>query len=217
MNVAALIPYRRDSRERERNWERTRLQWLHFGWKSYVGDSDGELFSRAQAINNAARQAKNENVFCIADVDFLFGGDQAVEAAEIALRECAHVVPYSTMHVLGSDATRKVCDGQDPTTVDILDSVSLTWVSAAVVSRELFERVKGFDERFVGYGEEDLAFVASTGTMGTKLRVNGLAYHLSHGEPFKDHPLRQANRDLCSRYRGADGDRRAMRAILAER
>lgn len=217
VNVAAIIPYRPEDRERERNWECTRLQWLRLGWKAYIGDHDGQPFSRSRAINNAAKQAGDVDVFCIADVDFLFGGDQAEEAAEVAFRECAHVVPYSTMHVLGPAETKKVRDGQSPETVPILDSFSLSWVCAAMVSRELFERVKGFDERFIGYGEEDLGFVASTGTLGVKMRVNGLAYHLSHGEPAKDHPLRQQNRDLCSRYRGADGDVAAMQAILDER
>jgi len=217
MNVAACIPYRPEDSEREANSVRTRQQWEELGWPAYTGDHSGEPFSRARAINIAAAQAEDADVLCICDVDFLFGGSQAVEAAEVAFREYAHVVPYSTMRILGPGATRQVRNGTDPGTVDVIESVSLTWVSAIVISRALFDRVKGFDERFVGYGEEDLAFVASTGTMGTKLRVNGIAYHLSHSEPVKDHPLRGGNRDLCSRYRGADGDPVAMQAILDER
>lgn len=218
MKVCAIIPYRPEDSEREANWQRTRQQWEELGWPAYTGDHSGEPFSRTRAINIAATQAKDADVLCIADVDFLFADPQtAVEAAEVAFRQCAHIVPYRTLHVLGPESSQQVRDGVHPDRVEVLESVSLTWICATIISRELFDRVKGFDERFIGYGEEDLAFVASTGTMGTKLRVNGIAYHLSHGEPQKDHPLRQQNRDLCSRYRGADGDIAAMQAILDER
>jgi hypothetical protein len=215
--VAAIIPYRPDSAERVANWQRTRQQWETLSWPCYPGDHNGESFSRARAIN-ATVQALDVDVLCIADVDILFSDPQvAVEAAQMALEQCAHVVPYSTMRVLDEVSSKRVRAGEDPGEVPILESIETTWVSACVISRELFDRVKGFDERFVGYGEEDLGFVASTGTMGQKLRVNGTAYHLSHGEPAKDHPLRQQNRDLCSRYRGADGDKEAMQLILDER
>jgi N-terminal domain of galactosyltransferase len=217
VKVCAIVPYRPDTPERKGNWERTRQQWEHVGWDCQAADSGGALFSRGRSINLAAART-DADVLCIADVDFLFDNPHRLPAiAELALGKCAHIVPYSTLHVLGPEASQQVRDGADPGKVPILESVGMTWVCAAMVSRELFDRVKGFDERFVGYGEEDLGFVASTGTMGMKMRCDGTAYHLSHGEPVKDHPLRQANRDLCSRYRGADGDQVAMQAIIDER
>lgn len=218
MKPAAIIPYRPEDAERMANWERTRQQWEAIGWPVYIGDHEGDLFSRAKAINDGARQAVDADVLCIADVDFLFSRpDQAVDAAEVALAQGAHVVPFSTLHILGPESTQLVRDGADPGSVPILESVGMVWICAIVIPRDLFELVHGFDERFIGYGEEDLGFMATTGTMGKKMRVFGTAYHLTHSEPFKDHPHRQANRDLCSRYRGADGDKDAIMAIIKER
>jgi hypothetical protein len=216
MKVAAIVPYRPEDPRREANWQCTRKQWEQYGWPVIAGDHEGEPFSRSRAINRATAQT-DADVLCIADVDFLFGGPQAPEAAELAFEQCAHVVPFSELRVLGAEATYQVQDGEDPGTVSILETVRLVWVCAAMVSHELFDRVRGFDERFVGYGEEDLGFLTSTGTMGATLRADGLAYHLSHSEPLKDHPHRTTNHQLYARYKEADGNQLAMRAIIEER
>jgi hypothetical protein len=224
MNVAVLIPHRAIDDEREANLERTRKQWRrvfyeHVGWPVFACDSHPDSWSRSEAINNAAREAGDTDVYFIADNDILLGGwGQAAAAAAEAFLNDSYVVAFTHLHVLDWDETRRVREGAAPDEQPRLETISRIWGGAFAVSGTLFERVGGFDERFVGYGAQDMAFLTSCSTLGgVKGRVAGHAYHLRHLDPVKDHPHLTANYALGGRYARADGDVEAMQQLLAER
>jgi len=214
MNVAVLIPFR-PSTGRDENLCTTLKQWR--GWPTFFGDGDEGLFNRAQAINRAAART-DADVFVIHDCDILLARhQQAVDAAMIALSEDSYVVCFSTLKVFDWTATYAVHNGKNPLEQPVLETVKMVWGNCFAISRTLFERVGGFDERFKGWGAEDHAFLNACSTLGNKHRVVGDAFHLRHPEPVKDHPSLHDNYVLGGRYAKADGNREAMLALIGER
>jgi hypothetical protein len=91
--------------------------------------------------------------------------------------------------------------------------------SIVVVPRAVWDAVGGFDERFVGWGQEDVAFIHAARLLtGEVERVGGTVWHLWHGRaPGRNRllPSYKAAQQLGRRYRTcttAD----EMRALLAE-
>jgi predicted glycosyltransferase involved in capsule biosynthesis len=90
-----------------------------------------------------------------------------------------------------------------------------------VVSRKAFDYVKGYDDRFIGWGEEDRAFEMSLATLvHPAIRLAGPIYHLWH--PWKEEecfgqPNFMDNRLLCNRYREAINNPDLMGSLIDER
>ena len=90
-----------------------------------------------------------------------------------------------------------------------------------MISRKDYDQVGGHDERFVGWGSEDSAFIKTVTTMIDKppLRLSGVAFHLWH--PVD--PNRARKRDtsekstIIAEYFEANGDKVKMSEILKKR
>jgi N-terminal domain of galactosyltransferase len=220
MNPHVCIPFRPADPERVANLACTVRQWEALGWPVHLGDSGHDSFHRGASINVAAGEASDAgaDVLVICDCDFLLDStSQAVEAAETALRDGAYVVAFSSMRVLGQQGTNAIRDGRRWQRTDIIENVALIWGNCFAVPTELFWRVCGFDDRFLGWGAEDIAFLVAASTMGgPKSRVMGGAFHLTH-PTNEDRDHLGENNALASHYRSADGDREAMKLVLAER
>lgn len=218
MNVAVTIPYRPRDAGRIANLERSRQMWDELGWPVYLGDHPGDPFCRGHAVNNAVAQAPDADVYIIPDVDFVLADTaQVVRGAETALRDECYVVCYSVMEVLNQEGTEAIRAGSWDLRDNIIESVALIWGGMNACPRVLFERVCGFDERFSGWGAEDIAFLVSVSTMGgRKQRMEGTAYHMTHPENTERETFLE-NKALSSRYLDCDGNPECMRQILAER
>jgi len=219
VKVCAIIPFRPRDEDRIANLARTRQQYEALGWEVAISDHDGDPFSRSRAINQAAAfEVADADVLFIADCDILIPDlSQLLESSRLALEGDRYVVSFSHLRVLDWPGTEKVRAGFPPDPAHEIESVSLIWGCAFAISRTLFDRVCGFDERFVGWGAEDIGFLVSASTMGgDKQRVYGEAWHLAHPTNEERDNLGE-NNALASRYRGCDGDPECMRMILAER
>lgn len=221
MKVSVCAPHRPVDQEREANWQRTRQQWHEVGWPVYTGNNEEPIFSRSKSINLAAAQATDSDVLVISDTDILlWSPGQAVLAAEEAFRHNAYAIAYSVLYVLDWDDTRAVRAGREPSPRMAIETLRLIWGGLFAVSRELFDCVGGFDERFTGWGSQDIAFVVAASTLGEKRRIVGDAYHLRHNpmwEHPEDDPTRAEDGALGQRYLAADGDKEKITAILGER
>lgn len=217
MKASVYFPHRGVDGEREANLAFTINRWTGFGLPVFYADSDGDVFSRSQAINRAVERS-DADVFVVADSDtILETSEQAWEAIEDSYGHDRYAVCFSELVALDWDETRIVRGGGNPQEQPVLESIKLIWGGCFAVSRNLFERVGGFDERFVGYGHQDAAFLNSCSTLGDKHRIEGTAYHLRHHAPVKHHPNIDANASLALRYREADGNKKAMLALVNER
>jgi N-terminal domain of galactosyltransferase len=224
MRTVILVPWRGGDPIRERNWEITRRHLVEdFRIPIYTGDRDGP-WSRAAAVNAAARDAGDWDVAMIADADTI----QEITPAKQAWLHVRHhggaVVPWSRRWLLNENATLRIGEGGNEPFL-----YPRKWAkpdggagSTLVIARQAWDVVHGMDERFVGWGLEDRAFTTALSTFSTVTKTKGTVWHLHHvPDPVSvEHRFTHGGtpemRKHFDRYREARGDREAMRALIEE-
>lgn len=85
-----------------------------------------------------------------------------------------------------------------------------------VMKRKTFEKTGGFDERFLGWGGEDDAFVRAVVTLhGPMKKLPHTIYHLWHPPMnYQQNPHGKKNWELLSKYRKAQGNPYAMIRLI---
>jgi hypothetical protein len=216
-----LVPWRSDGGHRERLWAFCRAWWRERFPDALIveGSSPDGKFNRAAAINDAARG--DWDVAIVLDADVLADPGQVRDAVELARSTGRLTLAYERFAGLTMGMTTRVLDGYEGRWGAGTRFRSTTHESSiVVVPRALWETVGGFDERFVGWGQEDVAFVQACRVLGGEPeRVAGPVYHLWH-ERSPDRrafdPQYRANQALGARYRETR-EPDAMRELLAER
>ena len=79
----------------------------------------------------------------------------------------------------------------------------------------------GYDERFIGWGFEDVAFqISMTTLIGEQSRIEGNLYHLWHPLAARLRSIKsgqlEKNRELCLRYSQAAGNKESIRELLGQ-
>lgn len=225
MNAAVLVPRRSDGGRRDEVWAWIRERWAteHPDVPVIEGHDDGPgKFNRGLAINRAATQA-DADVLIIADSDTFCSAEQIEAACRVALDPQAPsmVLAYDVYRYLSRQMSDRVMAGYDGwwgADYGIGWSMTDTCSSMVVVTRRLFDEVGGFDEGFVGWGFEDVAFSVACQTFGGGLaRVKGDAWHLWHVTSPENHngsPEWERNRRRHLLYGDAAYHPEAMRFLL---
>jgi len=255
--VSIIIPFRapRTNDERVRN-----LEWLKWYWRTQlpgaeliIGDDPEtkKAFSKSVAINRAVARSTGD-VLVLVDADGFITADSLMHCvSEIRkARKRGHklwFVPYrrfyrltnkATMRIINSDPRHPYEFPEELAKEDYLnndpDTAKAHWYGAViqVLSREAFDTVGGWDERFRGWGGEDAAALRATDTLyGPHKTLPGRVLHLWHPMLSKagsadmvhfkermwegqDNP--EVNRHLSYRYYRATGDRSLMRKLVNE-
>ena len=224
MSAVLLVPRRAGEPYRDASWH-----WNRARWEELLGSDcsivegehdDGGPFNRSAAINAAARAAGDWTVALIVDGDAFVSSRQAIAAINAAARTGELVLGYELYKKLNRSGSEKIMSGYAGSweafvTTTLTDSCS----SAVAVRRDLWDAVDGFDEGFVGWGWEDVAFViACTGYAGRR-RIPGDLWHLWHprsAERQEKSPTFPANKARAARYKQARKDPGAVRALLEE-
>lgn len=223
--VVFLVPRRADNGHRDRLWKFCREWWTtnHPTIEIFEGhhNADEGKFNRSAAINRASKAAGKWDIGIILDSDVLIDPINVEQGILVAQRFNRICIPFRTYHSLSQEGSARIMGGWSgdwltASTKAYWDSVSCV----VVVSRGLWDRVGGFDERFVGWGFEDTAFACATDAVSGRLRLNGDLWHLWHpATPERDPnaPEFIANSDLSILYRNAShGSWDAMRMILTQ-
>jgi len=215
--ISILIPYGPDGGHRDRSFEYTLARWEHYyphaqiciGTPDLVGDPG--RFNRPQAINRAAQEATGD-IYVIADADTTFSPGFTVR-------------PEWTLPALYHKMTQEASETILSKPVDDLfisgatEWTGFSWSGLLVLPRAAFELVGGFDERFTGWGHDDIAFGVAVDTL-YKPHVRGQysCLHLWHPEPFMHNygqPNNEVQRLLAVEYTKAAGDPDRMREVMA--
>ncbi len=216
MNVV-LMPWRAGDPDRERNYTCVRDFWDDVGLPVFTADSGHEFFTCGSSRNLAAERAGAWEEAVFADADVLPGSrEQILDALATARATGAYTVAYSELRWLDAEATRAVCDGTPPEEVRPYRAMAGPWIQTFAVRRDLFDAAGRFDEGFVGYGAQDVAFFKAAATLGGRRRVEGPLYHLHH-ERRPDAERLPGNWIREERYNQAYGDRDRMLAVIASR
>lgn len=208
---------------RRRNWTYNRKRWEEMlGWPIYEGHYDDEPFSLARASNRAAAAAGDWKVAFYVGADFLLESEtQAHEAVALALKHNRLCFAHDILIHMEEDETEAlISNGPLATPLSAAERRPNTFSGALAVTRDIWDKVGGFDPRFVGWGWDDLAFWAACCALSPGFnRARGTAFHLWHprsraeNEESPEHPINQV---LGQRYIAAKNNRGAMLEILRE-
>lgn len=202
MRAVILVPWRPSTPERVTIWKHVRTELSKTGLPIFATDSPGE-WSRSVALNRAAKRNW--------DVAYVTDADKAVESPAQILHALATAY-YTGRYTKAADILYYLDEHGD-----IGEEVK-TWEDQFAIRRDRWDELGGFDERFVGYGYQGIAFVAAASTLFGKASISGPGYHYEH--PV-DHKTRledlRMNQDLIRSYHQATDDPEAMRGVLCSR
>lgn len=207
--ISILVPFKSDGGYRDRNWDwvKKRYASLMPNAEICIGNYDLEPFSRASAINNAAKLATRD-IFIIADSDIIFDINQIAKAI-LGLADFAWIIPYTRLNYLTLEQTNSL---QQMKPSVIINNINFTgykerdckfiYGGISIVPREYFEKVGGFDERFKGWGFEDDAFQRSLDALcGHHNRIRTSLWHMYH--PPAPRNNKEKNKDLLNKFFGS--------------
>ncbi len=205
-----------------------------------IGVDHNVPFNKSRAINNAAKKATRD-IFVIADIDAIYDPNTLIRAIKM-LNKYSWVIPYNHWLDLTKTSTEKLLvfppQWPLPLKVQYRERIfkrvlirrknrrkrvvrsSKPFGGVIVVPRKNFYRVKGFDERFVGWGREDNAFRDAMNTICGhygRLRTSSV-YHLWHPRVgARRNPNFRNNARLYKRYAKRRGKAAAMKRLINER
>lgn len=192
MKTVVLLPYRQDNGYRDTLWNY--LETFYWGTLPYpivIGEHTDGQFNRSAAINRAA-SLTDWDVAVIADADTWVPAPQLAVAVKTAADTDTLTAAFDSVVELSQPRTADLLEHPTyPLTADILASTYgidrvrtrdiETQSSMLAISRTLWDRIGGFDEKFVGWGGEDNAFWKAAHILGGEPhRVHGPAFHLWH-------------------------------------
>lgn len=217
-----IVPRRGDGGYRDGIWEFCRRWWCErvpeFG--IVTGASPDGPFNRSAAVNDAARNAEPWDVAIVIDADVIADPWQVRIAANTAYTTGDVVLGFTTYHGLTPRATRRVIAGvEEPSPRGRLVTKREHESSIVCVRHDTWDTIGGFDEAFVGWGQEDVAFAAAARVLAGVRRVPGDVYHLWHErtrERIKSAATYRANQERGRMYR-ATTDPDAMRDLVSGR
>lgn len=221
--LSVLMPYKPDNGHRDEVFH-----WVSVFYRKYlpfaeicIGYSKSTLFSRAQAINDAAQKAQTD-LFLIADTDIFYDPGIIIEARAM-LRSHAWIIPFNKVLDIQQACTQHLLRNEPewPLVMPVQGNIRAYGSKGGLtlIPREHFEAVNGLDERFIGWGGEDDAFACSMDTLcGKHYRMNKAINHLWHPSLKKNgNPNYSNNYSLYLKYSQATGNIAAMRDLISQR
>lgn len=160
MTIAVLIPYRPDTPERAAIQAITRRLWGHIGVEVVYSDDGltGDLFSYARAVNRA-RKRTTADVLLTYNVDALPIGRDRLDALDTLL---TGGTPWAAVFEgqvrFTQEQTEMLIRGVDPAEVgEPAGDYSPGREALLAIRADVWDELRGWDERYVGWGPEDLA------------------------------------------------------------
>lgn len=206
--MKVIVPYRADNGHRDRLWAFLRTHYWA-GFDITIGHHHDGPFNRAKAVNRAAQG--DWDVAVIADADTWVPHDQLDQAVQTAQLTGCLTTAFTMVAELTKQCTRTILFTQSLTACTdigkVRDGELDTQSSIIVVTRDLWDRIGGMDERFNGWGGEDNAFWKAAHLHSkTPIRIPGYAYHLWHPpapDKHRGHTY-QSNLQLWRQYQTAN-------------
>lgn len=210
MRTVLLVPRRNDNGHRDRLWAWARARWDSIlpDVPIYEGHHDDGPFQRSAAINRASANADRDgrwDIGIVIDSDIFIRESQVRRAIETARKTKRVTWAHRRWRGLSEEWTGRVINPKAPREfgpeidredMDVLVERTnpLSWSCCIAIPRRVWDDIGGFDERFVGWGFEDMAFMSLVCGLHGWERIDGDVYHLWHdrttdgaGRAAKDH------------------------------
>lgn len=221
MTVAVVVPWSPGCPHREAAWAWARRQYEALRLTVVEGGSSSEPFSRSQAIIDGARRT-DADILVVADADIWCDG---LPDAIAAVDDHGWAVPHRLVHRLSKESTERVLVGADwrglPLSTDNAQDrrpyVGNETGTLVILRRDVLEQVPP-DPRFVGWGQEDMAWGRALRLLvGPPWRGDADLVHLWHPpQPRASRVFGSAqSKALWQRYRAARRPEQ-VRSLIAE-
>ncbi len=218
-----LIPHDPDGGQRDRIVAWTAERWRHFMPEAEVLVGGVGKLNRSANRNLLAAQAQTD-LLAFIDADAATNIEAMRSAVELA-RTATPWVKFSGVHWVTKEWANHLIRRGPHCKLSVpahgLYTTSHTLCGLVfLMRRAVLESVSGWDERFVGWGEEDLAMTKALECLfGPTVRVPHYVYHLWHprgAEHDKQSKTFQANKALCRKYIIAHeaADKEQMMAVI---
>ena len=156
-------------------------RWRNFGFVVDLYDDRGwrtispmHCRSLSHARNKGAEWSHYSEVLVFNDGDTLCPPEQLDQAVELAAAEPGLVFPFDTYLRLSQQATGRLNHWTEVFSAAVEQEMfEPPSVGVVAISRACFEQVGGFDEGFVGWGYEDIAFRYACSKLWPERRVPG--------------------------------------------
>jgi hypothetical protein len=194
MKVVFLVPRRKDDGPRDRIWAYCRARWERCSrtsrWSRAITTTGA--FNRSAAINRAAELADEGgpwDIGIVIDADVVLSESQVRAAIETAADTGRVTWAHRRWRGVREDATRRILDDRrdlgaelDRDELDLIVERTnpLSWSCCIAMPRAVFDDLGGFDERFEGWGFEDMAFQSVICGLYGYERIPGDVVHLYH-------------------------------------
>jgi hypothetical protein len=191
MRVVFLVPRREDNGHRDKLWE-----WCKARWEQYFPDipifeghhTEG-LFNRAAAVNKAAQRAGDWDIGIILDSDVFLKVSQVRQAIETAHRTGRVTWAHRRWREFSEYWTGRILEdrrdlGPEFEGIDldifVQRTTPISWSCCIAVPRAIWDDIGGMDERFEGWGFEDMAFQSLIVGLYGHERIEGDVLNLWH-------------------------------------
>ena len=202
-----IFPWRPGDRDRESAFDYVRDWVASLGLPWTKADADPlDVFNRAASKNRGARQSAWADVLIFHDADMVIPRHVYPELVDTATSTGRLVVGFFEYRTLEKATSRMVYAGQidDPFDAPAFTShAGFSTGGVVAITREGFDTVGGYDERFRGWGCEDFAlYIAALTVLGQPERLENSAVHFfhEHATLYEDRNLEADNGQLLARY-----------------
>jgi len=187
--MKVFIPYKSDGGRRDRIADYTKtLFWEPNGFEVVYLANDDEEFNVSKARNLALNY--DEEILLFSDSDSIPDIRLLRRAIDTALQRNTMVFPFNTALELNKPTSDWHLDNgvipkntRPPQAEYIRRRADELQGSIYAIPRSVFEKVGGFDEKFVGWGHEDLAFVKKLELYGHRpIHLPGSFDHIWHSK-----------------------------------
>ena len=193
--LSIIMAYRADGGIRDRH-----KRWIekHFALmfpdaeiiivKDSSKDVGWDTFNKSKLLNQGVAQSSGRVLF-ITDIDMVFIKNKILRAIELA-DQYSIVFPHDKIYFINESITNQILNTRPAARFPRIDLTLMRCKTrnerqaggSYVITRENYYKAGGHDERFVGWGSEDSAFIKAASTMIDLpfLRMHGPALHLHH-------------------------------------
>jgi len=227
--VAVLIPvssHLDEARGWAAHYVEGHYEHFHPSWDVWIQPIEG-TWNKPAALNRAFTEARaaDHDIVILADADSVVPPEDLETAVRWAQEGRAWCTPHGDVYRLTEAATR-LFSAQFRSDFELAYRAKLTRPTyrgipgggIVVVRSEVYADVRGLDERFEGWGGEDISFGMCLKTLhGAPGRVGAPLVHLWH-PPAAPHGRGSiASEKLVARYTAASGYGERMRSLVEER
>jgi hypothetical protein len=184
----------------------------------YYGDFPSERWNTSGSRNIACEKAFADgcDVVAVMDADFFMHPEAIREGVEKAVKLGRMVIPFQNLYFLDQVFSQKLVEGElGLNKIGLYFPVYRHQVAGSnIITKKVFETLNGWDERFLGWGYEDVAFTLAHETLiGPVSKINNYAASLFHED--RDKELVENNKEHAELYASYVNDQSSMKDLIA--